>query len=526
MGDNFRVGGLLRRFRDDRAGNFTVVAGVTMAMLSLAIGYGVNVAQIYNVRANLVASLDAALTSTGRDISTGVIKEADAAKTIKAFLAANGATDVNNGNNKIVLVEPVTINRAAKTVKATAYVDVDAFLPLFGQANKTRVSTTAATLYSDKRVEIGLMLDVTGSMGPRGGPGTPLNGKPQTKLQNLQTAAQQAVKNLLSRNQPGVEPRVRVAIIPYSQGVNAGVLADGNYVEYTPNSSDPPSNLLTTLSDLLDELGLSGIGIGPVTTQFGLTQPGEPERPVGLAVLNNPPSTLSAQQRARIKKLKKVLKTTRKIVDDNCTTERKIKFPGENPVFDPSADSPDTAMVNRDQRLKGACPSAPVVPLTTDASKLKELIDDLQADGGTAGHIGIQWTRYLLSPSWGDFLEARVDGARPADYDDGVRKIAILMTDGEFNAAYAGVPDNERTSRDQETLSNDYAEKLCKAMKADDIEIFTIGFMLKAGKDILESCASPDKDSLKHFYDASNAEELNAAFDAITRNYEVLRLTQ
>ncbi|MGE0284039.1 MAG: hypothetical protein AB7P20_25970, partial [Rhizobiaceae bacterium] len=79
---------------------------------------------------------------------------------------------------------------------------------------------------------------------------------------------------------------------------------------------------------------------------------------------------------------------------------------------------------------------------------------------------------------------------------------------------------------DQETRSNDYAEMLCDAMKADDIEIFTIGFMLESGKDILKDCASPDTDDLKHYYDASNGEELNAAFDAITRNYEVLRLTQ
>ncbi|MGE0284121.1 MAG: hypothetical protein AB7P20_26385, partial [Rhizobiaceae bacterium] len=480
MGEMFGVDGLLRRYRDDRAGNFTVVAGVTMAMLSLAIGYGVNVAQIYNVRTNLVASLDAALTSTGRDISTGAIKEADAAKSIKAFLEANGATDVNNGNNKIMLVEPITIDRAAKTVKATAYVDVDAFLPLFGQANKTRVSTTAATLYSNKRVEIGLMLDVTGSMKEAG---SPLNGKSQTKLQNLKTAATEAVENLLSRNQPGAEPRVRVAIIPYSQGVNTGVLADGNYVEYTPKSS----GLWGTLWDLLAELGLSRIG--PVTSQFGLTQPGEPERPVGLAALNNPPSNLTSQQRARLKKLDKALTAAREKVDDNCTTERKIKFPGKSPVFDPSDDSPNAAMINRDERLAGACPSEPVAPLTTDATKLKGLIDDLEADGGTAGHIGIQWTRYMLSPNWGDFLEARVDGSKPADYDDGVRKIAILMTDGEFNAAYAGVPDNERTSRDQETRSNDYAEMLCDAMKADDIEIFTIGFMLESGKDILKDCA-------------------------------------
>ncbi len=130
-----------------------------------------------------------------------------------------------------MLVEPITINRAAKTITATAYVDVDAFLPLFGQANRTRVSTTAATLYSDVKVEIGLMLDVTGSMGD---PGSRLDGKSQTKLQNLQTAAKQAVDDLLGANQPGIAPRVRVAIIPYSQAVNAGKLAKGSYVEYKP----------------------------------------------------------------------------------------------------------------------------------------------------------------------------------------------------------------------------------------------------------------------------------------------------
>ncbi len=100
------------------------------------------------------------------------------------------------------------------------------------------------------------------------------------------------------------------------------------------------------------------------------------------------------------------------------------------------------------------------------------------------------------------------------------------MTDGEFNAAYVGVPQGSDTARRQEARSADYAKKLCKGMKDNKIEIFTIGFMLNAGTDTLKACASDDYGKVKHFYNASNAEELKAAFDAVTMNVEVLRLTQ
>lgn len=521
MASIFKRGGVLRRFGKDRSGNFSVVMGATISMLAITVGYGVNVAQIYNVRSNLIASLDSALTSTGRDISTGAIKESEAADAIKSYLAANGDPAVTNGGNQLTLVEPLTIDRAAKTITATAYVDVDAFLPLFGQANRTRVSTTAGTLYTDVKVEVGLMLDVTGSMGD---PGSRLNGKAQTKLQNLQVSAKDAVEKILSRNQPGREPRVRVAIIPYSQGVNAGVLADGSYVEYKAEKTGLLSGLLGGLANLL---GLLGLGeIQAVTSGFGLTEPGEAERPIGLAALENPPAKLTVEQKNRIKLFGQALDTARSIEKDGCTTERKIKLPGQTAaIFDPSEDSPDEAMINRDQRLGTGCPSTPVTPLTTDVDKLTKAIAGLKAGGGTAGQIGIQWTQYLLSPRWGDFLSERVTGSRPAPYSGSIRKVAILMTDGEFNAAYAGVPAGSSTSGGQATRSGGYAKTLCDQMKRNNIEVFTIGFMLKSGKDVLQDCATPDTGSLKHFYDASNAAELDAAFEAITQNFEVLRLT-
>jgi len=477
MASTFKRTGLLRRFKEDRSGNFSIVAGAAISMLALAVGYGVNVAQIYNVRSNLIASLDSALISAGRDISTGAIKETEAAKAIKLYLAANGDPAVNNGSHELVLVEPITINKTAKTITATAYVDVDAFLPLFGEANRTRVATTAGTIYSDVKVEVGLMLDVTGSMLEKG---TPKDGANQTKLDNLKDAAKGAISNMMGRNLAGLEPRVRMSIIPYSYGVNTGVLDDAVYAE-DKNWSDIP------------------VGLSFLDTLLG-------------------------------KLLKLDLLAKRKDTDA-CATERKKDDGKGNAVFDVSDSSPYDAMVNRDDKLKkDTCPTTAVVPLTSNTQRLLDTVDDFEGGGSTAGHIGIQWTRYMLSPNWGSFLEQKAKGSAPANYpkstNPAVRKIAVLMTDGEFNTAYA--KRNKDDTSDNSSRSQNFAQQLCTAMKADNIEVFTIGFMLKEkdAQDTMAKCASPDTKDVKYYYNATNAAELEAAFDAVAKNVEVLRLTQ
>ncbi len=52
-----------------------------------------------------------------------------------------------------------------------------------------------------------------------------------------------------------------------------------------------------------------------------------------------------------------------------------------------------------------------------------------------------------------------------------LRKVAILMTDGGYNAFRSG------KEQDQQTVS-DYAKDACTAMKAKGIEIYTVGFAL------------------------------------------------
>ena len=83
------------------------------------------------------------------------------------------------------------------------------------------------------------------------------------------------------------------------------------------------------------------------------------------------------------------------------------------------------------------------------------------------------------------------------------RKIAVLMTDGEYNLHYASGQGD----------STAQARELCTNMKKEGIEIFSIGFMLNAAaaRDTMRHCATdPD-----HVFFAENGTQMMEAFRAI-----------
>jgi Flp pilus assembly protein TadG len=428
-----------RAFGSDRRGNFAVLGAAAASVLAMGVGLAVNVAQLYTVKADLRAALDAAVTSTARDLTTGKIEPKDARDRFDAFFRANA--DPEFGPSERLVLETRVIDRNAKTVTATAHVDADLFFPLFTSNPTRRVSDKSAALYSDKAIEVAMMLDVTGSMSGQ-------------KIEDLKDAAGEALDAFLANQNPE-KPRVRVAIVPYADSVNTGSLSHVVYAEKSYTTSEPPA--------LEDPVGAS-------------TAP------------------------------------------DKCATERK----GSRQFTDAS---PYKAMVNRDYRL-GFCPAAALTPLSADIAALKKTVEDFKASGSTAGHIGIQWSWYMLSPKWAGVLP---EPAAPAVYNPKkVAKYAILMTDGEFNTAFAGVPKKEATTGAQASRSRTYAEKLCREMKYDGIEIFTIGFMLKesSAKAVLRACASDDTSSTRHYFATSSGAELKAAFLEIVRNIERLAITE
>jgi Flp pilus assembly protein TadG len=161
-----------------------------------------------------------------------------------------------------------------------------------------------------------------------------------------------------------------------------------------------------------------------------------------------------------------------------------------------------------------------VFPLTDKKSDLKKMVRSLDTGGATAGHIGTAWAWYVLSPAWAALFD---DDEKPAPYTaltekkpggaPKLRKIALLMTDGEYNTQYSGVD------------STTQARALCDNMKNSGIEVYTVGFAVGDSATViatLQQCAS----SASHFYNAANGEALRSAFRDIALKASAIRISQ
>jgi Flp pilus assembly protein TadG len=168
----------------------------------------------------------------------------------------------------------------------------------------------------------------------------------------------------------------------------------------------------------------------------------------------------------------------------------------------------------------GTCPltaSEELVPLTKDKSVLKARIDGLRIDGSTAGHIGTAWAWYTLSPNWNSLWGA---SSAATAYDSDTRKVAILMTDGDYNTQYDS---NGVSGNGANGSSANQAKSLCSAMKDKGILVYTVGFQVSSSaKNLLAKCAS----DASMAYSADNGNELQQAFRDIALKINQLYLTQ
>jgi hypothetical protein len=181
------------------------------------------------------------------------------------------------------------------------------------------------------------------------------------------------------------------------------------------------------------------------------------------------------------------------------------------------------------------CPSAGIVPLTTDADFLSTRISALQAAGSTAGHIGLAWGWYMLSPNWASLFPSGRQGASYSAPE--TLKIVVLMTDGAFNTGYCnGViseDSNSGAGSASERINCDatngqpftQARQLCTAMKDRGVIIYTVGFGLSGdatAEDFMRDCATDSE----HAYLTGSGNELIAAFNAIAASITQLRITR
>ncbi len=218
----------------------------------------------------------------------------------------------------------------------------------------------------------------------------------------------------------------------------------------------------------------------------------------------------------------------------SCVTERT----GPHAYTD---EAPNLAPLGRNFPAPGTynpCPSATIMPLSSDKTALHSAISGLQPAGSTAGQIGIAWGWYLISPNFGYLWP--VD-SQPMEYGhinlgQEVLKVVVIMTDGEFNTVYYnGVLARDSTSgsgsaayhiNQDATNGNAYSQsaQLCAAMKAEGVIVYTVGLAISGSTNVtnlLNGCAT----SSDHVYLPETGTELKQAFRDIAVQVSNLRIS-
>ena len=176
-----------------------------------------------------------------------------------------------------------------------------------------------------------------------------------------------------------------------------------------------------------------------------------------------------------------------------------------------------------------SCNSAAVNLLTSNKTDLHNLINGMTAVNGTAGHIGIQWGVQLLSPKStlnnGLTGTARTE-AKPLAYDTPkLKKVMVIMTDGEFNHTNCNGFDNGDVCTNGNNTTLLQAAEMCKTAKANNIEIYFINLTSTAPSGAVNTMMTACSTDAAHIILASDAAALNAAFSRIAESISTMRLT-
>lgn len=193
----------------DTSGAVAIIFALTMLPVFLMVGLALDGARGYSTKAKLSAVLDAAALATAKTMRDQNLDDDAVLAIAQKYVTIHMAPDVA----KKITAEPVTISvdRDSSTVRLdlTAHVANN-----FGgviNIPKFEVSQSATAAFGAKEVELGMMLDVSGSMGDFG------------KINDLKAA----VTTLLEVMMPeaGGNSKVRIGIAPFSASVNAGIYA-------------------------------------------------------------------------------------------------------------------------------------------------------------------------------------------------------------------------------------------------------------------------------------------------------------
>ena len=549
--------------RDQRGGVATFLAAAIIPLVAFC-GLAVDTSRGYLMKSRLSYALDAAALAGGRVMYDPVLRD----QTINEFFQANFPSNYMGSSLGALNIQ---VNTSTNTITIDTVANMGtSLMSVLGFSTMDVASSTEVTL-SSLNIEVAVVLDITGSMSG-------------SKIADLKDAAKDLANIII---QPQQTPFYsRVALVPYSMGVNVGSYADVlrgatggvktitaasrtnpvvitapghgfsngdkvfiadvqgmdqvNNTYYSGTYSAPPRYTVQNKTTNTFELWSSGGGSTINGTGFSTYTSGGT---VG-KVCSSPGceyfyyrnangdwrterTTTCVSERTGAEAFSDVAPSTA-LVAHNYTNY---------PYSSPLPEAPSSIGGNNNSAYNHPCTTSEIVPLTSDIPTLENAIDAMSAAGATAGQIGVGWGWYMVSPNFG-YLWPDPENVPAAYNAPNLQKAVVLMTDGEFNTIYSdGVIAKDSGSGsggsrykinqngDNGLDAFQQAQLLCSGMKADNIEVYTIGFDIGSSSTIqnfLTNCATDPS----HYYEAVDGEQLKQVFHTIAINISQLRLSK
>lgn len=203
-------------FQNDERGSIAMMFGLMLMVLLTLAGLAVDYGRIMLARHALNDATDAAGLATGRALMDGTLTEAEAKQIGQTYFDENAKTLAKVQTQ--VPVPVITPDLVNSTVTVTAQVTVPMTLMAIAGFKNVLVPSTSTIAFDGKDLEVGMALDITGSMNdvpPGGGP---------RKIDGLKVAFKSFAETLMPAS-PQLGRSIRIGIMPFSASVNLGKYA-------------------------------------------------------------------------------------------------------------------------------------------------------------------------------------------------------------------------------------------------------------------------------------------------------------
>ncbi len=204
----------LTRFADDQRGAVAIIFALSMFAVIMMVGCAIDYARASTVRIKLAAATDAATIYAAKRLQ-------DAASISLATLEADARVLFDQNISSLKKMAVVTEFKMNKTddgfgIKLDSKAEMPTTFARVARIDKMDITSTATAIFNQQDIEVGLQLDVTGSMGDRI--------KGTKKIDSLKVASDNLLDILLPTGGTG-STKVRVGLAPFAAGVNAGSFA-------------------------------------------------------------------------------------------------------------------------------------------------------------------------------------------------------------------------------------------------------------------------------------------------------------